>query len=431
MRVGNLEISPEFDGYTRVVIWLDAKDDNGDDLFVEAGMPTGRTLELTCPWGTQQMADAILRRINVGSLTGRAFQYQPYTATEAILDPAAELGDGVGIKDIYSGIYSQTEHFGRRHISDIEAPTEEEIDHEYPFESSDSRKTDRRFSQERAERISDFRVLSDGIEARVSKEYDNESETFGWRLTENQFSVYSGSPSNYVLKVTSDGLRVKGNGEFTGTVTANAGKIGNFTIENGVLRYNKTSLTDANTGVFLSQDGLALGKSSAFKVDSSGNLTIGNGKFTVDSAGNVSITQGTISIGNGAFSVNAQGQLSADSGTFKGNVYAKNIQYNGSAGTFNGAGLTGGTVSGGKITDGAITTGKITDKAVTESKLDKTYLAKATYDSLLGGGVTASKLSTQKLSCSGDFTWHQMTIRSYSVTDNYGTNRQVLGYTLS
>lgn len=373
-RVGNLEVSPEFDGYTRVVIWLDAKDDNGDDLYVEAGTATGRTLELTCPWGTTAMANAILQRINVGSLTGRAFQYQPYTANEAILDPAAELGDGISVKDIYSGLYSQTEHFGHRHISDIEAPTEEEIDHEYPYESADSRKTDRRFSQERAERIADFNVLADGIEAKVSKEYDNTQETFGWRLTENQFSVYSGSASNYVLRVTENGLEVRGSGTFSGTVTATAGKIGNFTISNGVLRYGKESLTDANNGVYISSTGIALGKSNAFKVDSSGNLTIGNGAFTVDSAGNVKITKGSISIG-GKFTVDSAGNLTANSGTFGGNVYAKNIQYGGSAGTMSGSGITKNSISGGggggvgQIAGRSITGWNIGGSTVTSSNL--------------------------------------------------------------
>ena len=396
-RVGNLDISPQFEGYTRVVVWLDSQDDEGNDLFYAAGSETGRTLELTCPWGTQAMANAILQRINVGKLTGRAFQYQPYTADLAILDPAAELGDGVGVKDIYSGIYSQVERFGRRHLSDIEAPTEEEIDHEYPFESSTNRKTERRFSQERAERKAELRVTNAELDARVSKEYDSQTEAFGWRLVENLFAVYDGTPDNYVLRVDPNGLTVKGSGEFTGTVTANAGKIGSFTIEDGVLRYGKTSLTDANTGVFISSSGIALGKSSAFKVDSNGNLTIGNGAFTVDSAGNVKITKGSINIGSGKFVVDSNGNLTAESGTFKGNIYAKNIQYGNTAGTFNGAGITKNSISGGGSSgSGQIAGGTIKGWNIGSSTVDNDNLTKSLRNAIAEIESSAEYLSGEK-----------------------------------
>lgn len=328
-RAESMDISPEFDGYSRVVIWLDAKDDDGNELYYEAGTSTGRTLEMTCPWGTQQMANDVLERISPSQ--GRAFQYQPYTATRAILDPAAEIGDGVTLKGTYSGIFAQVESFGSRHLSDISAPTEEEIDHEYPFESATSRKTDRKFAQEHAERRAEFKILTTQIDARVVKEYDSETEAFGWRLTENQFLVYGGNNvSNPVLKVTKDGLQVKGSGEFTGTITANDGKIGNFIIKNGTLQYGKTSMTDNNNGVYIGSNGIALGKNSAFRVDSSGNLY-------------------------------------ATSGTFTGTVYAGSIQYGGNKGYFNGSGLADGSVSGGggsggpsKIKSGTLSRGDLT-----------------------------------------------------------------------
>ena len=43
-RVSSMEVSPEFDGYSKVVIQVT------DDLFYESGVSTGRTLELKCPW---------------------------------------------------------------------------------------------------------------------------------------------------------------------------------------------------------------------------------------------------------------------------------------------------------------------------------------------------------------------------------------------
>ena len=324
-RVEDMDVSPEFEGYSRVVIWLDVRDDDGNELYYAAGNTTGRSLELTCPWGTQQMANDILQKVSPSN--GRAFQYQPYSATNAILDPAAEIGDGVTIKDTYSGIYAQTETFGVRHLSDISAPTEEEVDHEYPYESATNRRTDRRFAQEHAERRAEFKLHQSMIDARVTKVYDSTTEAFGWRLTENQFLVYGGNNvNNPVLKVTKDGLTVRGSGTFSGTITANDGKIGNFVIKNGTLQYGKTSLTDGNNGVYIGSNGIALGKNSAFRVDSAGNLY-------------------------------------ATSGTFAGTVYAGNIQYGGNKGYFNGSGLADGSVggggSGGKIKAGSLSRGDL------------------------------------------------------------------------
>lgn len=355
-----MDISPEFDGYSRVVIWLDAKDDDGNELYYEAGTSTGRTLEMTCPWGTQQMANDVLERISPSQ--GRAFQYQPYTATRAILDPAAEIGDGVTLKGTYSGIFAQVESFGSRHLSDISAPTEEEIDHEYPFESATSRKTDRKFAQEHAERRAEFKILTTQIDARVVKEYDSETEAFGWRLTENQFLVYGGTDvSNPVLRVTRDGLTVRGSGTFTGTVTANDGKIGNFIIKNGTLQYGKTSMTDGNNGVYIGSNGIALGKNSAFRVDSGGNLY-------------------------------------ATSGTFTGTVHAGSIQYGGNAGYMSGNGLQSGSV-GGSAGNGRLSGSSVGNSNMANATLSKDKLNAALQnqiekiDALLAGNIRVSWLN--------------------------------------
>ena len=282
-----MEVSPVFDGYTHVRIWTDAKDEEGNDIVYDAVKPTdnGRMLELTCPWGSQQMAENILNRINPDS--GRAFRYQPYSAKNAMLDPAAELGDGVSVKDISSGIYSQTERFGVRHLSDIEAPTDEEIDHEYPYESQTNRKTERKFTVERNERIAQFNLLNDEIEAKVSKTYDNGTHTFGWRLTEDQFAVYSGTSSNWVLKVTSSGLQVKGSGTFSGEITATGGAIGSnsnsrINIRNGyIYSGSHDGYSSVKTGFYLGPSGISFGNGSkvTFSVSSSGNLTATSGTF--------------------------------------------------------------------------------------------------------------------------------------------------------
>lgn len=67
--------------------------------------------------------------------------------------------------------------------------------------------------------------------------------------------------------------------------------------------------------------------SSAFRVDTTGNVDItrgsinmGNGAFSLDSYGNIKITKGSINIGNGAFSVSSSGDVVAKSITLTENV---------------------------------------------------------------------------------------------------------------
>ncbi len=287
-RLSSMELAPEFDGYSKVIIQVT------DDLFYEAGVSTGRTLELKCPWGTQQMAEDILSKV-------WGYQYQPYSADGALVDPGAELGDGVTVNGVYSGLYKQEIQFDSLCASKIAAPQDEELDHEYPFQELTDRTVIRQFASTKAQ----FAIQADEIAARVTRE-GGDSKAFGWSLTEEGFILSSGSKT--VFAANEDGIEV------TGKITATSGYIGNsaqgFEITGNAIRNGVLSMDDADHyGVYIGTDGIVLGK-GAFTVDSSGHLT-------------------------------------ARSGVFDGTVKAGNIEYGGDAGTFDGYGLTGGTVTGG------------------------------------------------------------------------------------
>lgn len=119
---------------TRVNLNVDSEN------YYTAGDDTGQTIEVTCPWGTQEMANSIL-----ASLQG--YQYQPYTAIDALLDPAAEIGDAVTVGGYYSVIASINNLFDRACAPTISAPESDEIDDEYPYESKERRETNRQLAQ--------------------------------------------------------------------------------------------------------------------------------------------------------------------------------------------------------------------------------------------------------------------------------------------
>ena len=151
-KVAKVDVSPAFDAYSKVIIHI------SDDTQVVAGNDSGRTLEIDNPFGNQEMADRML-----ASLQG--FQYRPYTANGALLDPAAEIGDALSTETSYGGIYTRSRNFGRLMKADVSAPTDEEIDHEYKFESP----TERKFKRTVGEVKASILLTNERIDLEVSE----------------------------------------------------------------------------------------------------------------------------------------------------------------------------------------------------------------------------------------------------------------------
>lgn len=318
-----LEKQEQFDGYSKVVIVVD--EDN--NIEYTAGTDTGRTLTLTCPFGTQQMAEDILTKV-------RGYQYQPYSATGAHIDPAAEIGDGITVGGVYGGVFSKDVTHGPLYTANISAPGGEKINYQYPYKSVTERKIERAtretkatfkvqaalISQEVEERKAQgeqfkaqFQVQSNEISAKVAKTGGSNS-SFGWNLTDSSWTLTSNGST--VLTATKSGLEIKG------TITATGGKIGGFTINSNYLSYNGQTWGGTNTtGIYMGPEGIQCGKYA---------------KLT------------------------NRGILYAEAGYFNGTVQAGNIDYGGDAGYFSGSGLSGGSVYGTKIAGSTLSTAKFT-----------------------------------------------------------------------
>ena len=295
-RVSNLTVSPEFDGYSGVEVVVD------DDTTFFSGSRSGRVLTISNPWGTQEQADNIISAI-------AGFQYQPYKASYAILDPAAEIGDGVTINGVYSGIYKMSRDFTPLMAADIEAPEDEEIDHEYGYETKENRLFSRELddvnaritltSNEIAAEVtrataaegtlsSALSLSATNIAAKVSKTGGDYS-SFGWNLTDSSWELQSNGSA--VLTASSNGLVVKGR------ITATSGFIGSessgFTITASSIYNGMNNISSGSAGVYIGTDGISIG-GGAFRVTSSGSV----------SANNMSLT-GTLTIGGQAITAAA------------------------------------------------------------------------------------------------------------------------------
>ena len=113
------------------------------DHIYTSGDDTGRTLEVSCPWGSQAMADSILAKVS-------GIEYQPYEASDALLDPATEIGDGITLGGVYSVLAQSYVYFDKQCATNISAPYTDEIDDEYPYKTPEQRKTERQLAQTRS-----------------------------------------------------------------------------------------------------------------------------------------------------------------------------------------------------------------------------------------------------------------------------------------
>lgn len=316
-RVSSVDVSPQFQPYSKVIIHID------DDNAVEVGNNTGRVLEIDNPLGSREMAQNILNRLS-------GYQYQPYQADGALLDPAAEIGDAVGTATSYGGLYTRSRKFGRLMKADISAPHDEEINHEFKYESPQERKftrvtgeirasiilTNNMIQSEVAERkaqgdelSSRLTQTSNAITAEVSRATEAEGNlsaslsiqaseiaakvdssggggSFSWVLNSSSHTWKANNAE--VMRVSASGLWVKGQ------IEATSGKIGGFDIGTNALSYNGLTWGDTsrNYGAYIGQSGIQLGKN--FSVDNGGNLK----------ASNITLS-GTLNIGGQAITADA------------------------------------------------------------------------------------------------------------------------------
>lgn len=101
-----------------------------------AGDDSGRTLNVDSPWASQEVADYILEAV-------AGYEYQPFTATDVIFDPAVEIGDVLNFGGALKRCFHQNTVYGKSLVSTMGAMEEKELDHDYKYISSSSRGTGR------------------------------------------------------------------------------------------------------------------------------------------------------------------------------------------------------------------------------------------------------------------------------------------------
>lgn len=129
----SLNVSAPLDGITGVKLWYD------DDRAFFSGNESGRVLEADCLWATQAVANYVLSVVD-------GYAHQPFSASGALLDPTAELGDGVSVGGVVSIICEMNTIYDPLCTSDIGAAFDKEVDHEYPYLTRNEKEMRRKVS---------------------------------------------------------------------------------------------------------------------------------------------------------------------------------------------------------------------------------------------------------------------------------------------
>ena len=163
--VSDLDYDEKVSRISRINLSVDS------DHIYTSGDDTGRTLEVSCPWGSQAMADSILAKVS-------GIDYQPYEASDALIDQAAEIGDGITLGGVYSVLAKSSISLDKQCAANIAAPYNDEIDDEYPYKTPEQRKSERQLAYAR----SLITKTAEEIRLEVSNELDSLSSSIDVKL---------------------------------------------------------------------------------------------------------------------------------------------------------------------------------------------------------------------------------------------------------
>lgn len=104
-------------------------------------------------------------------------------------------------------------------------------------------------------------------------------------------------------KVTNSGKLTAQSVDLSGKITATSGAIGDFKIDSALYSNNKSSISHANTGVYIGADGIGLGANSPFKVTNLGKLTATDAEVS----GMITASSGYLGSASNGFTIDQYG----------------------------------------------------------------------------------------------------------------------------
>ena len=312
-KAGTVESSPKLEPISRVVLVVD------DETSYTAGSGD-RTLEVTCPYGTQAMANNILATLS-------QYSYQPAQATDALLDPAAEIGDALTVDGLYTVIADMDMTFDALMTSDVGAPGEAELQSEYAY-----------ISQETAEQIRQMQQAAQQI-ANAQQSADNAQTSANNAQTSANNAQ---TAANNAQNTANDALNAAGNAQdsaddanlaiqgwtYSGTTNIDGTKIETGTVTASTLRGGTVQLLNGY-GTVAGTMNLSSATSAGYAVELNSNAAMriqaASGNLYLQGGGGAFLTIGTQVYCGDNFAPSGDGYYSCGTAGYRwSDVYAQN-----------------------------------------------------------------------------------------------------------
>ena len=278
-RAASLDIGDIPANVTRVNINVDS------NTYYTAGDDTGRTLEATCNWATQAMANAVLDMV-------QGVEYQPFTASDALLNPAAEIGDGVVVGGIYSVIGTADMQFNRLFTAEISAPDLDEVDDEYPYKSLEERQYDRELARTRSLISKSSEEILLQVEG-IAEDLEGQMSSISVKLDSITLDVTNGSTSSTIslkagdVTISSEKIQMSGLVTYSG-LSGGTTTIDGACIKTGTIDADRLNLTgsitfsDLSSGVQSDINEAQSTANSAYSLANTANNTANNAEDKVE-----------------------------------------------------------------------------------------------------------------------------------------------------
>lgn len=365
---------------SRVTLMVD------DNNAITAGDDTGREIVADCPFATQEMVNALLANL-------QGYQYHAYTASDAGIDPAVELGDAVTVGGIYS-VVSRIEDDGTGYPS-IAAPGEAELEDEYPSVGP----VTQTFNRQLAETRSLISKTSEEILLKVENELEGLSSSFSVQLqqiTAELTDEINGLSASVDLKF--DGLEASFEDKLNGLSSSINLQIDSITSTVQGQGGQISQIQQTVTGISSQVSGLDGQVSSITQKVDNITLDVTNGSTSSSislSVGGVTVSSQTIQM-NGlvTFTGLANGTTTIDGACIKtGTIEASRIDTDSLY--VNAANITG-SLTIGQLPNNVATTGDIPDR-VSELLNDEGYQTERGVVEIIDGTVTADYVNALRI----------------------------------
>lgn len=236
--VASLETGEVSERISRVNLSVDS------DNYFTAGDDSGKTLELECPWASQAMADSILAKV-------KNYDYQPLKADNALLDPAAEIGDAVTVGGYRSVLAQINTTLNNACAATISAPGSDEVDDEYPYKSHERREMERELARTRSLISKSSEEILLQVEG-IAEDLEGQISSISVKLDSITLSVSNGSTSSTIslkagdVTISSETIQMDGLVTFTG-LSSGTTTIDGACIKTGQIDADRLNLTGSIT----------------------------------------------------------------------------------------------------------------------------------------------------------------------------------------